>query len=291
MTQSMTGYHKLSFDYAEKTIHIEIKTLNSKHLDINTRVPSIYKEKELAIRELIHKYLIRGKVEFSIFVDMCGSTQASTINQDLFLSYYKQLQDIAKKTDLDLKHDAFSVISRFPDIMRQERQEIEDDEWNTILSQTKACIDQVVQYRIDEGVSLKKDVLQSVNHIIELVEKVEPFEKSRIQEVKTRLMNNLEKLADTPEIDANRFEQELIYYLEKLDINEEKVRLRNHCAYFQDTIKLDIPVGKKLGFIAQEMGREINTMGAKANQVDIQKIVVEMKDELEKVKEQLLNIL
>ncbi len=291
MTQSMTGYHKLSFDYAAKTIHIEIKSLNSKHLDISARIPSIYKEKELAIRELIHKHLVRGKIDFNIFVDMCGSTQASNINQDVFISYYEQLKEIAAKTDLELNHEAVSVISRFPDILKQSRQEIEDDEWNTIMEQTKTALEMVVSYRKDEGVSMEKDIRESVERIESLIDKVEPFEQTRIEEVKSRLKTNLAKLADLPEMDENRFEQELIYYLEKLDINEEKVRLRNHCTYFVENLNMSMPVGKKLGFIAQEMGREINTMGAKANQQDIQKIVVEMKDELEKIKEQLLNIL
>lgn len=291
MTQSMTGYHKLSFDYAEKTIHIEIKSLNSKHLDIGSRIPAIYKEKELAIRELIHKHLVRGKIEFNIYVDMCGSTQASSINQDVFISYYEQLKEIAAKTDLTLNHEAISAITRFPDILKQTRQEIEDDEWNTILDKTKTALEMVVSYRKDEGVSMEKDIRESVLRIESLISEVEPFEKARIEEVKNRLKTNLEKLSDIPEMDENRFEQELIYYLEKLDINEEKVRLRNHCNYFLETLKISGPVGKKLGFIAQEMGREINTMGAKANQQAIQKIVVDMKDELEKIKEQLLNIL
>ena len=291
MTQSMTGYHKLSFDYAEKTIHIEIKSLNSKHLDTSTRIPSIYKEKELAIRELIHKQLVRGKVEFNIYVDMCGVSQASVINQDLFISYYKQLKEISDKAGIPFETDVFSVISKLPDILKQERQEIEDDEWNTILEKTKECLNMVAQYRTDEGVSLEEDIRNATNNILTMVNEVEPFETSRITEVKNRLLKNLEKLSETPEIDQNRFEQELIYYLEKLDINEEKVRLRNHCNYFLETLALNIPVGKKLGFIAQEMGREINTMGSKANDVNIQKIVVRMKDELEKIKEQVLNIL
>ncbi len=290
MIQSMTGYHKLSFNYAEKTIHIEIKTLNSKYLDINTRIPSVYKEKELAIRELIHNKLTRGKVEYNIYVDLSGSSSSTVLNQDLFIDYYNQLKEIAQKANIPFETDAFAVISKMPDIMKQERQEIEDEEWNNILAKTNECLDMVIQYRKDEGISLDKDIRQSTQNIQNMIYEVEPFEANRIEEVKKNLSKQLEKLPKSIETDKNRFEQELIYYLEKLDINEEKVRLRNHCNYFIETLNADTSSGKKLGFIAQEMGREINTMGSKANDSNIQKIVVQMKDELEKIKEQVLNI-
>ncbi len=291
MTQSMTGYHKLSFDYAEKTIHIEIKTLNSKYLDINTRIPSIYREKELAIRELIHKELKRGKVEYNIYVDMMPGAQSTEINKELFAAYYQQLKDISTSEGIPMDKDIMNVISRMPDIMKQEREEIEDEEWDTILAKTGEAIDQVVAYRKDEGVSLHQDVKRSVTAIEQLMEDLLPYEANRIENTRERLMSNLEKLQDKPELDPNRFEQELVYYLEKFDINEEKVRLKNHCRYFAETLEKDGPVGKKLGFISQEMGREINTLGSKANDPDMQRIVVMMKEELEKIKEQVLNTL
>lgn len=291
MTQSMTGYNKLSFSYAEKTIHIEIKTLNSKHLDISTRIPSIYKTKELVIRELIHRNLVRGKIEFNIFVDMGGASQAAKINQELFVEYYNQLKGLSTNANIPMDSDVFSIITRFPDIMKQEREEIEDEEWNAILGKTEEALEMVTQYRKDEGLSLEKDVLGSTQRINKLIDDIIPFEEARITNVRARLMASLEKLIDKSKIDEGRFEQELTFYLEKLDINEEKVRLRNHCEYFIENLKSDIPSGKKLGFIAQEMGREINTLGSKANDLEIQKIVVEMKDELEKIKEQILNIL
>ncbi|MFP4664694.1 MAG: YicC/YloC family endoribonuclease [Bacteroidales bacterium] len=291
MTQSMTGYHKLSFAYAEKTIHIEIKSLNSKYLDISTRMPSVYKEKELAIRELIHKKLMRGKVEYNIYVDMMPGANSTEINKELFVSYYEQLKLLRDQYNIPMDDNVMQVISNMPDIMKQEREEIADEEWDLILSKTEEALQQVIAYRKDEGKSLKEDVKAATMKIASLMDCVAPFEESRVENTRTRLKANLEKIKDKIEIDEGRFEQELVYYLEKFDINEEKVRLKNHCNYFLETLGKEGPVGKKLGFITQEMGREINTLGSKANDPDIQRIVMIMKEELEKIKEQILNIL
>ncbi|MGM0624791.1 MAG: YicC/YloC family endoribonuclease [Bacteroidota bacterium] len=291
MTQSMTGYHKLSFAYAEKTIHIEIKSLNSKYLDISTRMPSVYKEKELAIRELIHKKLMRGKVEYNIYVDMMPGANSTEINKELFVSYYEQLKQLRDQHNIPMDDNVMQIISNMPDIMKQEREKIADAEWDMILSMTEEALQQVIAYRKDEGKSLKEDVKAATIKIASLMDEVAPFEESRIENTRTRLKANLEKINEKLEVDEGRFEQELVYYLEKFDINEEKVRLKNHCNYFLETLDKEGPVGKKLGFITQEMGREINTLGSKANDPDIQRIVMIMKEELEKIKEQILNIL
>ncbi|HKK68369.1 MAG TPA: DUF1732 domain-containing protein, partial [Bacteroidales bacterium] len=238
-----------------------------------------------------HKELKRGKVEYNIYVDMMPGAQSTEINKELFAAYYQQLKDISTSEGIPMDKDIMNVISRMPDIMKQEREEIEDEEWDTILAKTGEAIDQVVAYRKDEGVSLHQDVKRSVTAIEQLMEDLLPYEANRIENTRERLMSNLEKLQDKPELDPNRFEQELVYYLEKFDINEEKVRLKNHCRYFAETLEKDGPVGKKLGFISQEMGREINTLGSKANDPDMQRIVVMMKEELEKIKEQVLNTL
>jgi uncharacterized protein (TIGR00255 family) len=291
MIHSMTGYHKLSFDYTGKTIHIEVKSLNSKSLDINTRIPSVYKEYELSVRELIHKYLVRGKVEFAIYVDLTDASYAATINQSLFINYYHQIKQISSETGIPIDNDIFSVITRFPDILQSDRQTIDEDEWKAISIKIEECLEMVSQFRKDEGISLETDIKQATEHILKLTDEVEKYEESRIKDVRSRMENNLKKLTESPDFEQNRFEQELIYYIEKLDINEEKVRLRNHCKYFLETIDSNQSAGKKLGFISQEMGREINTLGSKANHMEIQKIVVEMKESLEKIKEQVLNIL
>lgn len=291
MIQSMTGYNKISFDYAEKNITIEIKSLNSKYIDISTRIPSVYKEKELEIRDKIRKHLNRGKIEFSIYVDLYNGNTSNEINKDVFVSYYNQLKEISEESGIPLNGNVMEVISKFPDIMKQEKEKIKDEEWNLILDKINESLLELVDFRKDEGKSLKQDVEKSNNKILNLLEYLSEFEDARMDNIKDRLKQNLEKIKDKTDYDENRFEQELIFYLDKYDINEEKVRLKNHCEYFSETIdKYDMP-GKKLGFIAQEMGREINTLGSKANDSEIQKIVVQMKEELDKIKEQLLNIL
>lgn len=291
MIQSMTGYHKLSFDHASKTIHIEIKSLNSKHADISMCIPPEYKEKELTLRELIKQYLKRGKIEYTIYMDKHAHDDTGKINKTAFTSYYRQLKDISENENIPMDPNIMQVISRMPDIMKQEKKKLSDKEWECILFHTKSALENVVQYRINEGHSMYKDIKASAENIITLLTKIKPFKESRIENTRQRLLTNLDKLQNKTDYDDNRFEQELAYYLEKLDINEEEIRLKSHCNYFLETIENEEMAGKKLGFITQEMGREINTLGSKANDMNIQKIVVEMKEELEKIKEMILNVL
>jgi uncharacterized protein (TIGR00255 family) len=291
MIHSMTGYHKLSFDYKEKTIQIEIKSLNSKFLDISTRIPAVYKEKEIFIRDLIKQYLHRGKIEYSIYIETSKDAEtAPEINKSVFTSYYRQLERISNKNSIPMDDNIMQVISKMPEILKQETEKISDDEWDALLSNTKKALEKMLEYRINEGRSMYDDILASVNAVKLIIHQIEPYEKDRIESIKKRLLISLDKLEDKMDYDKNRFEQELIYYLEKLDINEEKVRLTNHCDYFIQTMEKDTIPGKKLGFISQEMGREINTLGSKANEMHIQKKVIEMKEELEKIKEMILNI-
>ncbi len=291
MIQSMTGYHKLSFDHNDKTIQIEIKSLNAKYLDTSTRIPSVYKEKEMAIRDLIKHYLHRGKIEYSIHIQT-GETEKNIpeINASVFTSYYRQLERISENNNIPMDDNIMQVISKMPDILKQEAEEISTGEWDALLSNTRKALEKLQEYRINEGRSMHKDILASVKAVKTMIPQIEAYENERIESSKKRLFASLDKLEDKNDYDKNRFEQELIYYLEKLDINEEKIRLANHCDYFIQTMDKDNMPGKKLGFISQEMGREINTLGSKANEMHIQKIVVDMKEELEKIKEMVLNI-
>ncbi|MEA3448513.1 MAG: YicC/YloC family endoribonuclease [Bacteroidota bacterium] len=292
MIHSMTGYHKLSFDYLDKTIQIEIKSLNSKYLDISTRIPAVYKEKEMHILDMIKKHLQRGKIEYSIHIDTHKDAEmAPEINNTVFTSYYRQLERISKNNNIPMDENIMQVISKMPDILKQKEEEISTEEWNTLMSHTEKAIEKMQEYRINEGGSMHDDMLSSINKIKSLIPEIETYEKERMKSTKNRLLTALNNLDSKADYDKNRFEQELIYYLEKLDINEEKVRLTNHCDYFIHTLNNDDMPGKKLGFISQEMGREINTLGSKANEMHIQKMVVEMKEELEKIKEMILNVL
>ncbi len=287
----MTGYGKAECQLADKKLTIEIKSLNSKQLDTNARLPSLYKEKDIEIRQQIASQLERGKVECSFYYELSGEASTATINEPVVKSYYQQLYKISGELGLEASLELLSTVMRMPDTIRTEKPEIEDKEWELVKVALKKALDQVNVFRIQEGKSLDSDLRQRVEAISRKLEEVEPYEKERIEQVRERISKHLEEYDLKNTVDENRFEQELIYYIEKLDISEEKVRLANHCSYFMETLEDQGPAGKKLGFISQEMGREINTLGSKANHKELQKLVVEMKDELERIKEQILNVL
>lgn len=286
----MTGFGKTDADIPGKKISIEIRTLNSKQTDINVKMPWLYKEKEIEIRNMLSKALERGKVDFSIYVDIMSDQEVPQINKEVVKNYYSQLSEVAGELYIDSPDQLLSIIMRLPETLRSEKVQLTDDEWEALKKLINDAIEMVDTYRIAEGKALLADISAHIQNIEKLLKEIEPFEKERIEAVKERLMA-AQKQSGVEDIDMNRFEQELIYYLEKLDINEEKVRLKNHCEYFIETASGHESNGKKLGFISQEIGREINTIGSKANNSAIQKVVVRMKDELEKVKEQVLNIL
>ncbi len=291
MIQSMTGFGKTILEIKNKTITLEIRSLNSKQLDVSARLPVLYKEKELELRNIISQSLERGKIDISIFIDTIEKEKTPSINQAVVKNYYEQLMQISGELSIENIDQILPVIMRLPDTLKIEKQELDEKEWEQIKTGVMEAIHELISFRKQEGKALQKDIHHHVNQIRKLLDNIGPYEKERIGKIKTRINHNLSEFLATESIDQNRFEQEMIYYLEKFDITEEKVRLRNHCDYFLQTLKLKIPAGKKLGFIAQEMGREINTIGSKANDSDIQKLVVQMKDELEKIKEQLLNVL
>ena len=288
MIQSMTGYGKAVLQLSTKKVTIEIKSLNSKNLDLNVRIPSYYKEKELNVRKKLAKKLVRGKVDFSIFVEMTADETSTTINNGVVKQYMQQLRNIVQSgtsEDLELLKMAISM----PDALKTEREELDEEEWNLIDEKIDEALTKIVQYRIDEANSLEIDFKERIANIKKYLEEVNALDNDRIENVKARLKKAIDDLK--VETDENRFEQELIYYLEKLDINEEKVRLANHLDYFLQTLASEESNGKKLGFIIQEMGREINTTGSKANFAPMQKAVIQMKNELEQIKEQILNVL
>jgi uncharacterized protein (TIGR00255 family) len=275
-----------------KKITVEIKSLNSKQLDLSTRSPGIYREKDLEIRKEISDKLIRGKIDFSLYAESLGTESNASINGAIVKNYYRQLSEISNELGIrNLKSDALQIIMGLPEVVKTDREEMDEEEWKIILNKIREAINTLDNFRIREGNSICSDIVSNINQIISLLEKVGQYEQERIDRVKTRILDGLKELSGSENIDNNRLEQEMIFYLEKLDLNEEKVRLGEHCAYFLETIGSDEPVGKKLGFIAQEIGREINTLGSKANHTEIQKLVIQMKDALEKIKEQLLNAL
>ena len=286
MIASMTGYGKAVLELPEKKVTIEIRSLNSKTLDLNTRIPSFYREKELEIRNLISEKVQRGKVDFSMMVELNPAARNQKVNADLIKSYIEEFKNITPTvTDGEL----LPVVMRLPDVISYSQDDLGEDEWNQIRATINDAIDALNQFRLDEGSVLEKYLTLNLTNILELLTQVVPFEKERIETIKERFNKRLEEVK--VEIDQNRFEQELIFYLEKLDITEEKVRLKNHCEYFLKELAGNESNGKKLGFISQVIGREINTLGSKSNHSEMQKIVVQMKDELEKIKEQSLNIL
>jgi uncharacterized protein (TIGR00255 family) len=291
MIKSMTGFGKAEFEVNNKKITIEIKSLNSKQIDINTRTPALYREKDIIIRKALSEKLTRGKVDLNIYVENLGDESNSKINEPILKSYFTHLKQISKELEVITDHSTLQAAMRLPDVVKTEYETLDETEWKTIFENIQKALADINEYRNNEGKALETDILENVNSISQLLEELQPFEKQRIEAVRTRLTDNLETLKQKGNIDENRFEQELIFYLEKLDINEEKVRLANHCEYFKETASQPVSAGKKLGFITQEIGREINTIGSKANDTNIQHIVVQMKDHLERVKEQLLNVL
>lgn len=288
MIQSMTGFGKSVLQLPTKKITIEIKSLNSKNLDLNVRMPSYYKAKELNVRKKLAGLLVRGKVDFSIFVEMTADETSTTVNKGVVKDYINQLKNVVetgRASDVELLKMAISM----PDALKTEREELDEKEWELIDANIDEALQNIIQYRIDEAASLEEDFKQRIANIKKYLEEVKALDADRIENVKIRLQKAIGDLQ--VEIDTNRFEQELIYYLEKLDINEEKVRLENHLNYFLETLATADSNGKKLGFIVQEMGREINTTGSKANFAPMQKAVIQMKNELEQIKEQILNVL
>lgn len=282
----MTGYGKAVLELPEKKVTIEIRSLNSKTLDLNTRIPSFYREKELEIRNLISEKVQRGKIDFSMLVELNPAARNQSINAELIKSYMEEFKSITPNvTDGEL----LPVIMRLPDVISYTQDDLNEEEWNQIRATIIEAINALNQFRLDEGKVLEKYLTLNLNNILELLTQVIPFEQERIETIKERFNKRLEDLK--VDVDQNRFEQEMIFYLEKLDITEEKVRLKNHCEYFLKELAGIASNGKKLGFISQEIGREINTLGSKSNHSEMQKIVVQMKDELEKIKEQSLNIL
>ena len=290
MIQSMTGYGKTVVAYKGKKINVEIKSLNSKQLDLTTRIAPLYREKEMEIRQLIAEQLQRGKVEFAIWIEKDAVTEAAPVNTALMESYFEQLEEFADEHGLT-EIDWMQTLTRMPDVLTKTEVEVlEDEEWLAARQGVSEAIQHLVDFRTQEGAALEKKFAEKIDNIEQLLASIEPYEKARVEKIRARIVDGLKQIPEA-EYDKNRLEQELIYYIEKLDISEEKQRLTNHLKYFRETMADQPGQGKKLGFIAQEMGREINTTGSKSNQAEMQNIVVMMKDELEQIKEQVLNAL
>ena len=290
MIQSMTGYGKTVVAYKGKKINVEIKSLNSKQLDLTTRIAPLYREKEMEIRQMIAEQLQRGKVEFAIWIEKDAATEGATVNTTLMDSYYRQLEGFAREHQLS-DIDWMQTLVRMPDVLTKTEVEVlEEDEWLAARQGVREAIQHLVDFRTQEGAALEKKFAEKIDNIERLMLSIEPYEKARVEKIRSRIIDGLKQIPGA-EYDRNRLEQELIYYIEKLDISEEKQRLTNHLKYFRETMADQPGQGKKLGFIAQEMGREINTTGSKSNQAEMQNIVVMMKDELEQIKEQVLNAL
>ncbi len=290
MIQSMTGYGKKTIQLPTKKITLEIKSLNSKNLDLNVRIPSYYKEKELEVRKTISTHLRRGKIDFSIYVEMTADESLTSINSALVRNYMQQLRNILQSgvtNDVEL----LQMAVRMPDALKTEREELDETEWEIISKGISEVIEKLIDYRTEEGKAMDADFRKSIETISDLLEEVKTLDTERLSAIRTRLDKAIEEIKSKNQVDRNRFEQEVLFYLEKMDINEEKVRLASHLDYFLKTMDSTESNGKKLGFISQEMGREINTTGAKANFAPMQKLVIQMKNELEQIKEQVLNVL
>lgn len=290
MIQSMTGYGKKTIQLPTKKITLEIKSLNSKNLDLNVRIPSYYKEKELEVRKTISTHLRRGKIDFSIYVEMTADESLTSINSALVRNYMQQLRNILQSgvtNDVEL----LQMAVRMPDALKTEREELDEAEWEIISKGISEVIEKLIDYRTEEGKAMDADFRKSIATISDLLEEVKTLDTERLSAIRTRLDKAIEEIKSKNQVDRNRFEQEVLFYLEKMDINEEKVRLASHLDYFLKTMDSTESNGKKLGFISQEMGREINTTGAKANFAPMQKLVIQMKNELEQIKEQVLNVL
>jgi uncharacterized protein (TIGR00255 family) len=287
----MTGFGRATCEYGNKKIVVEIKSLNSKQLDVSTRISGLYREKDIEIRNELSQKLERGKIDFLLYVDNSGKESVSQINQTVVEAYYLQIKSLSDKLGIAVPSNWFDVLLRLPDTMKTETVELDENEWIEIRKTITAAIEQFNAFRIQEGKSLELVFETKIAKISKLLTDLAPFEAERIEKIKARLEENLQSISEKIDYDKNRLEQELIFYIEKLDVNEEKVRLRNHLEYFIETMQHEKAAGKKLGFIAQEIGREINTLGSKSNNSEMQKIVVEMKDDLEQIKEQVLNVL
>ena len=291
MIQSMTGYGKAVVAYKDKKIHVEVKSLNSKQLDLNTRIAPLYREKEMEMRQMVAEALIRGKVDMSVWIEKDMAVDPTPINAALVENYYQQIKGISEKTGIPVPEDWFYTLLRMPDVLtKTDTEELDDEEWKTVKGAVSEALKNLVDFRTQEGAALQKKFTEKIDNIAMLLAEIEPYEKSRVEKIKQRIVEGLQQIPGV-DYDKNRLEQELIYYIEKLDISEEKQRLTNHLKYFRDTMNESAGQGKKLGFIAQEMGREINTTGSKSNQAEMQNLVVKMKDELEQIKEQVLNAL
>ena len=293
MIQSMTGYGKATAELPDKKINVEIKSLNSKAMDLSTRIAPAYREKEIEIRNEVSKVLERGKVDFSLWIEKKEGTDSATVNKELMKNYFYQLDEVCIEQGIPkpAPNEWLQLLLRMPDVMsKTEIQELTKEEWEMVRATVLEAIGHLVDFRKQEGAALEKKFREKIANIALLLEKITPYEKERVEKVKERITDALEKTLNT-DYDKNRLEQELIYYIEKLDVNEEKQRLTNHLKYFISTLESGNGQGKKLGFIAQEMGREINTLGSKSNHAEMQKIVVQMKDELEQIKEQVLNVM
>ena len=292
MIQSMTGYGKAIAEFPDKKVTIEIKSLNSKGMDLSSRIAPLYREKEMEIRKDLGNLLKRGKIDFSLWIEIKEDVDQSVpINQSLVQNYYKQINEISEQLNIPLPADWFQVLLKMPDVMsKAEVKELSDEEWSIVKETIEDATKQLIEFRMQEGAALELKLKENIQRIQYLLTLIEPYEKERIEKVRERLV---EALANIPTVDydKNRLEQELIYHIERLDVNEEKQRLTNHLEYFLKTLEQEQDQGKKLGFISQEIGREINTLGSKSNDADMQKIVVQMKDELEQIKEQVLNTL
>ena len=292
MILSMTGYGKAVVAYKEKKINVEVKSLNSKSLDLSARIAPLYREKEMEIRRLLAQKLERGKVDFSLWVEKESTVDATPINAALVENYYKQIKAISASTGIPEPEDWFTTLLRLPDVTAKTEVEVlDDEEWEVAQQAINEAIEKLIEFRKQEGAALQKKFTEKIDNITNLLKSIELFEKNRVPKIREKIIDGLKQIPEV-DYDKNRLEQELIYYIEKLDINEEKQRLTNHLKYFHETMKESgHGIGKKLGFIAQEMGREINTTGSKSNQAEMQNIVVKMKDELEQIKEQVLNAL
>lgn len=291
MIQSMTGYGKATQNINDKKVFVEIKSLNSKHLDLNLRIPSFYKEKELLIRNSLTKTITRGKVDLSLYVELPESSKVQKLNQEIVKTYFNDLKSLAGDLSINMDKELLQLAVKMPDTMSSEKEDLDETEWKLIDAVIKEAVVNFTSFREQEGAVLYTDIKSRIDNIAKLLTEVEPFETKRVNTIKERITKNIDDHFSSVQKDNNRFEQELIYYMEKLDITEEKVRLKGHLDYFMEVMNNESNQGKKLGFIGQEIGREINTLGSKANQQDMQKIVVQMKDELEKLKEQILNTL
>ena len=287
----MTGYGKAVVTYKEKKINVEVKSLNSKTLDLSVRIAPLYREKEMEIRQTVAKATERGKVDFSIWIEKDNVVDATPINASLLDNYYHQIKEISAKTGIPEPQDWYATLLRMPDVLTKTDVEVlEDGEWEAARKAIDEALQQLCDFRKQEGAALQKKFTEKIDNIAELLKSIEPYEKSRVEKIRSKIVDGLKNIPEV-DYDKNRLEQELIYYIEKLDISEEKQRLANHLKYFRETMDEGHGQGKTLGFIAQEMGREINTTGSKSNQAEMQNIVVKMKDELEQIKEQVLNAL